>query len=465
MNKTKKTRLGFTLLMLVSALSMTACNDSDDNELSSNPSNPDSSLTDCMWQDGPNSKTNSGEDPLNFAYPDTNVSYWSSEFTVPEGAKILIDGEFPYSRHFSLVSYTSVGERVNSLLDRAIKPDDGSTNTFLVGNDRFAKARSYSVKLELGDLPANPAANTLYAPKTADNKVAILYRVYVPNKNMNVKGNVSFPRIKVQLANNDIKQGKEVCDILKVKKGPIDRVTTLPLQGMISAFNQNLYDGFPAQKEPKWYKAFSGLDNFKCIYKYDPVTKQPISQCEGLPVTPKLNYWATPDNEYVFATTSRRLGKVIELKGKLANTEKTFDNEPFVQKSDVRYVSICTNELITTATNYCIYDEQIKKVNSDGFYTIIASLPEDRPSNAREECGVYYLPLSPRGTGYTAQDGVTFGHPDFTLLIMRNLLPDSSFAHAIQNVKAWGEEKTVLGDYLPDIRYTSKEDFESKGCS
>lgn len=84
MNKTKKTRLGFTLLMLVSALSMTACNDSDDTELNSNPSNPDSSLTDCMWQDGPNSKTNSGEDPLNFAYPDTNVSYWSSEFTVPE---------------------------------------------------------------------------------------------------------------------------------------------------------------------------------------------------------------------------------------------------------------------------------------------------------------------------------------------------------------------------------------------
>ncbi|KYQ83996.1 hypothetical protein AWW72_11385 [Acinetobacter sp. NRRL B-65365] len=463
MEKRNKVKTAIFLTVMGSA-GLTACNDDDHSSSASNPPPPVTELTDCMWQNSVTSKSHTGEDPLNFAFPDTNVNYWSSEFTVPEGAKVMIDGDYPYSRHFSLVSYTAKGERVNSLLDRAIEPNQGATNPFVEGNNRLGKERAYSAQLQLANLPATPAKNTLYAPKTADNKVAILYRVYVPNKNMNEKGNVSFPRFKVQLANGEVKKGNEVCNLLQVKQGPIDRTTTLPLQATLAAFNQNRYEGFPAQLEPKWYKAFSGLDNFKCTYKFDPVTKQPLEKCEGLTVTPKLNYWATPDNEYVFAATSRRLGKVIELRGKVPNTEKTFNNDQFVQKTDVRYWSICSNEIISTATNYCLYDENIQKVDKDGFYTIVASLAEDRPANAREECGVYFLELSPRGSGYTAEDGKAFGHTDFGLLIMRNLLPDPAFKHAVQNVKAWGDEKTVMGDYLPDIRYTSKAAFEDKGC-
>lgn len=163
--------------------------------------------------------------------------------------------------------------------------------------------------------------------------------------------------------------------------------------------------------------------------------------------------------------TSRRLGKVIELKGKVPVTAKTYDNNLRVEKYDTRYWSMCTNELITTATNACIYDEQIKNVDKDGFYTIVSSLPEDRPANAREECGVYFLPLSPRGSGYMAEDGKAIGHPDLGIFIMRNLLPNTEFNQAVQNVKAWGEEKTIMGDYLPEIKYTSQQDFESKGCN
>lgn len=462
MSKTFK--INIMLLSVLASIGLTACNDSDNSEtVISSEQSPE--LTDCMWQNSFNSKSGTGEDPLNFAFPDTNVSYWSSEFSVPEGAKVSIDGDYPYARHFSLVSYTADGLRVNSLLDTAIAPNQGATNPFVISQDRFGKNRAYTAQLELGDLPQNPVQNTLYAPKTADNKVAMLYRVYVPNKNMDMKGNVSFPRFKVQMQNGDVKKGQAACDVLQVKKAPINKVTTIPLETTLKLYNQQPYEGFPAQKTPAWYKAFSGLDNIKCIYKFDPISKQPISQCEGQPVTPKLNYWATPDNEYVFAMTNRRLGKVIELKGKVPVTARTYDNNPIVEKYDTRYWSMCTNELITTATNACIYDEQIKQVDKEGFYTIIASLPEDRPSNAREECGVHFLPLSSRGSGYTAEDGKLTGHPDLGIFIMRNLLPDSEFKYAVQNVKAWGEEKVVMGDYLPDIKYTTKEDFEVKGCN
>lgn len=459
----KKIKLNVVLLAVLSTIGLSACNSgSDDSDQTGSLAQPE--RTDCMWQDSFSSKSGTGEDPLNFAFPDSNVSYWSSEFTVPEGAKVSIDGDYPYSRYFSLVSYTAEGLRVNSLLDTAISPNAGSINPFVVGNDRLKQNRAYSAHLKLADLPENPEQNTLYAPKTADNKVAMLYRVYVPNKNMNVKGNVSFPRFKVQLANGEIKKGQDACQVLKVKKAPVDRVTTIPLQTSLTLFNQQLNEGFPAQTDPTWYKAFSGTDNIKCIYKFDPVSKKPISQCEGQSVTPKLNYWATPDNEYVFAMTSRRLGKVIELKGRIPTTPKTYENNPFADKYDARYWSMCSNELITTATNYCIYDEQIKKTDSAGFYTIISSLPEDRPANATEECGVYFLPLSPRGSGYTAEDGKAVGHSDLGIFIMRNLLPNAEFNQAVQNVKAWGTEKQVMGDYLPEIRYTSKQDFEAKGC-
>ena len=463
MNKTFK--LSMLLLSVLGSIGLTACNDSDhDSTTVITPEQP-SVLTDCMWQNSFNSKSGTGEDPLNFAFPDTNVSYWSSEFTVPEGAKVSIDGDYPYSRHFSLVSYTSEGLRINSLLDTAITPNKGSNNPFVIGQDRLDKNRAYTAQLELGDLPQNPVQNTLYAPKTADNKVAMLYRVYVPNKNMDAKGNVSFPRFKVQLANGEVKRGQDACNTLQVKKAPINKTTTISLETTLALFNQQPYAGFPAQQNPAWYKAFSCLDNIKCIYKFDPVSKKPISQCEGQSVTPKLNYWATPDNEYVFAMTSRRLGKVIELKGKVPVTAKTYDNNLRVEKYDTRYWSMCTNELITTATNACIYDEQIKNVDKDGFYTIVSSLPEDRPANAREECGVYFLPLSPRGSGYMAEDGKATGHPDLGIFIMRNLLPNTEFNQAVQNVEAWGEEKTIMGDYLPEIKYTSQQDFESKGCN
>ena len=451
------------LIAIVSTVGLTACND-DNSDINSLPELT-SDLTDCMWQDSFSSKSGTGEDPLNIAFPDSNVNYWSSEFTVPEGAKVFIDGDYPYARHFSLVSYTSQGERVNSLLDSAITPNLDSYNPFIVGNYRLGKKRGYSTQLKLDELPENPEENTLYAPPNIGNKVAILYRVYVPNENMDAKGNVSFPQFKVQLVNGEIKRGNEVCNILQVKKAPIDKTTTISLDTSLALFNRQPHEGFPAQQLPTWYKAFSGVDNIKCIYKFDPVTKQPIDQCEGQSVTPKLNYWATPDNEYVLAMTSRRLGKVMELRGKVPSTPKTYRNNTLAESYQTRYWSICTNELITTATNYCIYDEQITEVDEQGFYTIVSSLPEDRPSNAREECGVHFLPLSPRGSGYTAEDGQSVGHPDLGMFLMRNLLPEANFDKAIQNVKAWGTEKQVLGDYLPDINYTSKEAFEAKGCS
>lgn len=54
----------------------------------------------CFWSRGPVSA-----DPyINIAYPDANVFYWSAIFSVPEGAKLELEGAFPHCRYMSLIS-------------------------------------------------------------------------------------------------------------------------------------------------------------------------------------------------------------------------------------------------------------------------------------------------------------------------------------------------------------------------
>lgn len=451
--KLKTTVLSFAVF---SSLMLTACNDSDDNNTQVIKPTP-TPETNCMWREAATSRTHSGADPENFAYPDTNVNYWASQFTIPEGAKVYLDADFPYARHTSLVSYTSEGERINSLRDVEIVPNEGVTNPFIVGNNRLEKARGYQAEIKLGEEPSSPEKNTLYAPKTETNEVAVLYRIYVPNKGYDMQAGASLPRFKVVLANGEEKRGEEVCQVLKVKDQGISKSAVISKEQYSAWANTQQTIGFPAQSTPKWYTAYNGVMNVACIFKLGGLT-----QCEGVPAERKLNNWATPDNEYVFAALSRDLGKVAILRAKAPTTTKTLNNDTVVNDADMRYWSICTNELASTATNYCLYDEEVTKRDAEGYYNIVVSLPEDRPSNATESCGYHYLQSHPRGAGYP-ELGAKNDHVEF--LLMRHLLPNPNFKNVIQNTKIWGDEEQVIGEYLPKITYTTKADFEAKGCN
>lgn len=451
---------------LLNCFILSACNNDDVSEEQTHTTTPPTTqLSDCMWQAGPDSKSNTGADLRNFAYPDTNVTYWSSEFTIPQGAKVYLDGDYPYARHSSLVSYTADGVRVNSLRDFEIEPNPGVTNPFLVGNSRLNKQRGYTTEVKLGELPTVAERNTLYAPKTANNEVALLYRVYVPNQGYDEKAGVSFPRYRVKLANGEFKTGSEVCDVLKVKKRQIPNQNAPEVYiPTYDAMRAKFGLGYPARPTAKWFKAFNATDNFKCIFQ--------LYTCEGQQPESIMNQWATPDNEYMVAATSRELGKVLVLRGKLPSTSKTYHNQAVVNSSNLRYWSICTNEMYSSATNHCLFDEQITQFDQDGFYTIVVSNPEDRPNNAIESCGITYLEQSPRGDGYYTVDKSSpdydaskdNGHSDLGMLLIRNLLPEQSFEQTLQKVRINGTEKQILGDFAPDIHYSSKADFEAKGC-
>jgi hypothetical protein len=89
-------------------------------------------------------------------------------------------------------------------------------------------------------------------------------------------------------------------------------------------------------------------------------------------------------------------------------------------------------------------------------FTVVVSRPEDRPANAVRRCGVSWL-------DWGAGDGA--GNPDYGALIVRNMLVAPDFAEAIQNVPQPGAEREVMGPYFPESEYSTKADFEARGCA
>ena len=76
---------------------------------------------------------------------------------------------------------------------------------------------------------------------------------------------------------------------------------------------------------------------------------------------------------------------------------------------DLRYWSFCSNQgFANTRVNECVYDESVP-VGPDGYYTIVVSLPEDRPKNATEKNGVAWINWGPgEGIGDPLQLGLLF---------------------------------------------------------
>ncbi len=104
--------------------------------------------------------------------PDNTYYLWRYDKPLPEGTKILIEGNFPHARMMSfqvcapwnnraLVSSDGVGLPEIHMLDEDIVPDPGHVNPFLHGADRTASNRHFHITFELRDgdpVTLNPKA-------------------------------------------------------------------------------------------------------------------------------------------------------------------------------------------------------------------------------------------------------------------------------------------------------------------
>ena len=96
---------------------------------------------------------------LHFQAPDTNCSYLVLMYVAPFGSKMVISGQYPRCRFFSIqVSppydpnfpmYGGLGNGEVPIVDADIEPDAGSTNPFRVGADRNGQQREYHVYFQM----------------------------------------------------------------------------------------------------------------------------------------------------------------------------------------------------------------------------------------------------------------------------------------------------------------------------
>jgi hypothetical protein len=137
----------------------------------------------------------------------------------------------------------------------------------------------------------------------------------------------------------------------------------------------------------------------------------------------------------------------VVITGKLPTTPDTWDAEPKMQPGQLRYWSICTNEVVTQRFYGCVMDDDIPLAAGRRF-TIVMTPVNSRPPNATRRCGIQWLPAGPA--------------PD-TILIERNMLPAASFRHSVQQAR-YGHERHDLGAYYPLAYYRTLTEVRALGC-
>ncbi|MER5203232.1 hypothetical protein [Streptomyces sp. NPDC002825] len=405
----------------------------------------------CFWF-GPTGRVDDSDD--NYAFPDSGARYWGAVLTLPKGARLTFEHEFAHARYQSLNSYNNTTHApTDALNDISTAPDEGSRNPYLPGAKRHGNhKRAYTATLLGEQPPADPddrAPNTLYAGVPGQQELTLLYRVYLPDRDRDATGGVGLPRPRLHLADGTTLTGTDVCAAVQAEERDKIPVTNLPLKSYRALREQpGKPVGFPAEPKPVWRTFFNPAFNLACVYQ---------GKCTGSPVKTGGQY-SNKDNEYVSTYVSRAFGDVLVLRGKLPVTPATALRSPVKRlDAELRYWSLCSNEsYATTRAVACLYDDQLV-TDADGNYTIVLSLPEDRPANATVKNGVNWLSLSPKGDGA--------GHLDDTMLNIRNMLPSSGFAHAVQNTRTPGDERGVMGPYLPTGTYTTTESFEALGTA
>ncbi len=437
-------------------------------------------FSDCFWNYGA-----FGVDDFNIAYPDAGATYWVAGFRRPPGSKLTLKGRYPHARYMSMQTYDLLGRGVDALADYQLDPEQGSSNPFRRGGNRDARKRSFKVSVvheknpgfPLEAYDGEPARNTLYAvpdagPITETDGSGtyeldlLMLRVYVPDRGRNLTGGVGLPKPTLKLADGTKLKGQALCNALDSESKALGYVRvpdpnallisedayeamrypnelTAPVDvfaGLMSV-PRDVPPTFPAVRKGEWRAQYDRRYLLQLWTGDDAPGASPIPPDRGA----SGGFFPNVHNAYVRTAINRKFGKVAVFRGKLPTTPTTYGGDKRLGRGQVRYASYCMNEApVTTRVTDCAFDEQIP-TNMKRIYTIVVSRKSDRPDSARPACGKAWIEWNKSGDGYR--------DPDFGWFQIRNMLPSRSFEHAIQLTSQPGDEKQVVGPYLPDLKY------------
>jgi hypothetical protein len=299
------------------------------------------------------------------------------------------------------------------------------------------------------------APNTLYAQPGPGASIELLYRVYEPDRGLDLAGGTGLPRPVLKQGDGTTLKGRDACGSINNPDRSIP-VQTVPAAAWQSARSTPPCDPQtnPAYDPPRWERFFN--INYAQLAVISDCTQSGRQARLARGAQVQGGFYSNRDSAYVYVHLSRLFGPVLVVKGRLPETPQTFRGPERMPGGQLRFWSICSGESrVTTRTPDCLADRQVLDRSGRNF-TVVVSRRSDRPSNARRSCGVAWLDWGNRGDGA--------GDPNYGLLIMRNMLASPGFKRAIQRVQDPGHERAVMGPLFPNSHYTTTQAFESRGC-
>ncbi|MGV9198975.1 MAG: hypothetical protein ACOC4M_09055 [Promethearchaeia archaeon] len=459
-------------------------------------------------------------DRLQGGLPDPHVSYLVlSTPLAPFGNNIVIEGEYPYCRFFSIQitapfdgkSYTlrkTYGPTEVSIVDTDIPPIPGHENPFLPNTNRTVENRTYrvNINLEIGDaVDLNPDFEPPYRNSDGNISGSLLVnqgpywnspiwgkgigkwntglfwiRYYAPDKDKDAWGGVDLPRVYYQLPTG------EKYYILSDASGweqesnkEISAPSTEPTEPS-PAFGPDL----------GWIKSFGIFRNifigvFQAWNKLTPTNIDYVNELdlgvtgrgESQPAPHHYEPHATTNNYASYLGRSMSLGedKVVVLTGKLPTIPKTVNGNSTLETSQVRYWSLGTydtNNPLSPTTSCClssIMDEELT-VDENNRFVIVYSRESERPSNAYLSNGVNWVNWGPissasillRWVSVMPEWSCSFNPHEENLPWEVSDLAGSDYD---PNLIGENNHQGFMGEYLPKIHYMSRQEFEALGSN
>ncbi|MDX6666988.1 MAG: hypothetical protein QOK04_368 [Solirubrobacteraceae bacterium] len=387
---------------------------------------------------------------VNVAYPDESAQYYSGAYQAAPGTRIRIAGQYARARYTSFQVYDVLQRPLDGLADLQLGPDPGSSNPFLPGASRTLTQRSYTAFIDFGPIPSTRAPNTIYTGTGQGGlpnfQGTFIYRLYIPDQGRDEFGDAGLPTATLEASSGGPAPPGACSNFSRPSPPGVNEAIAASNGVPVSPGGFE----YPGRVPPQW-KKFTNLPAAVVQNIFNNQYGDPFYQAFNASGAEQVGgsggFLSNIHNSYLYATISRTHGQVVIVRFRAPPFADTRPGPPRMPASNMRYWSMCQNQTASQRFIACRPDDRSVKTH-DGFVTYAVSVPEQRPANATDGCGVNWLPWGPTSDG---------------TLIYRNMLPERSFPQAIQFAKPTDEVAT-MGDYFPVSRYYSTADFEQLGC-
>jgi hypothetical protein len=456
-------------------------------------------------------------------YADPHCTYIvPSSVILPFGHKLILEGQFPYSRFFDIQMSPPLnpeyyyfdkkfGVAEVPIVDVDITPLAGSTNPFRLNANRNALDRNYKVTFEMkiGDgIQIEPAykepfhrnnSNFRYASaiqyqgpmgykdiagghkrgKWDDGTLWIRY--YAPDKEKGSLGGVPLPKIHYETPTG------EKYYILSKNKALEEAQFNARFPAKVSSFDAPKV--FSTTSDFGWMRdldIYHGLVGsiYQSVGKTSAkekaegraVVKSITSKGEegGSPASDMSSNSRVPYISYMSRGLAMQNDFVFVITGKLPQFPKTINGSSKMAGGQIRYLSFTLYapiDLLNPAgagiAHTSIMDEEMN-VNSKGFYTLVYANETNRPNNWNSK-GISWQNSGPTGNGSLVLRWMTV-HKEWR---DATIVPDasnisygqSSWLSANWNQDLVGKNNQIgfLKQYQPMIHYMKKTTFEKIG--